>query len=558
MCLKKQILFVLTNQISNDTTIFFEDNPANRYRQSILLLLKKENETRAGEFIKVYLELLTNSEVEILSVQLVLQLYRRWLKYPLIIEDIKLLIKKLGAKIPNQHFWGSIIEHSALDKPTRPLQLARLHLLIQAIKAGAIVKQEFCSYGIVIKTLLKLPIDPSEQELLKRGFVKENAHYYRCMFFLVRQLINLDVDKLALGEILNIHFSKTYNPIIWSEKTKQMFQNLARRLPIDYLSHLSQLDLKKIQFLYQYQPLLFENLKYNFKEEPNLKNIVHDLFQNFMISRSFLHNFIKNFITEKEEKWFIMELQGKNLRHDSQLPFKLTQKGAHFFRCMPEDIGLTVTRSLIYSQVFILTSNKAFSLAVATCIRNIDESEYWIETMAILHKKGLESGDVGEVMDYLNQIVFVEGKSVDIKNKRIGNLKSDIEQWHEDLYSELFRKKIRIRKLPSALIPDFKILHNDLEYNIIQLKRNIELYSEGENLGHCVYTYQEYCLQNKAFIFSLQCNFPNKPNSRLITIELNDKKQIIQARGKFNRSTTKDERSIIQIWANENNLTLNF
>ena len=95
MCLKKQILFVLTNQISNDTTIFFEDNPANRYRQSILLLLKKENESRAGEFIKVYLELLTNSEVEILSVQLVVQLYRRWLKYPLIIEDIKLLIKKM-------------------------------------------------------------------------------------------------------------------------------------------------------------------------------------------------------------------------------------------------------------------------------------------------------------------------------------------------------------------------------------------------------------------------------------------------------------------------------
>jgi hypothetical protein len=558
MCLKKQILFVLTNQISNDTTIFFEDNPANRYRQSILLLLKKENETSAGEFIKVYLELLTNSEIEILSVQLVVQLYRRWLKYPLIIEDIKLLIKKLGAKIPNLHFWGSIIEHSALDKPTRPLQLARLHLLIQAIRAGAIVKHEFCSYGVVIKTLLKLPINPSEQELLKRGFVKDNAHYYRCMFFLVRQLINLEVDKLALGEILNIHFSKTYNPIIWSENTKQMFQILERQLPTDYLIHLSQLELQKIHFLYLNQPFLFEDLKFNLSHEPNLKNFIYDLFQNFIISRTFLHGFIKNYLTEKEEEWFVLELTGKNLVHATQLPFKLSKKAAHFFRCMPEDVGLTVTRSLIYAQIFTLTEDNPFALAVAYCLRNIRECDFWIETMTVLHKKGLESGDVGEFMDYINEIVFVQHTNIHLKNKSLENLKRDIEQWHQDIYSQEFRKKMRIRKLPSALIPEFKILHNDLEYNIIQLKRNVELYNEGENLGHCVYTYQEYCLQKKAYIFSLRCNFPEIPACRLITIELDDKKQIRQARGKYNRSTTHEERLIIQMWADENKLLVAF
>ena len=225
---------------------------------------------------------------------------------------------------------------------------------------------------------------------------------------------------------------------------------------------------------------------------------------------------------------------------------------------MPEDVGLTVTRSLIYAQIFTLTEDNPFALAVAYCLRNIRECDFWIETMTVLHKKGLESGDVGEFMDYINEIVFVQHTNIHLKNKSLENLKRDIEQWHQDIYSQEFRKKMRIRKLPSALIPEFKILHNDLEYSIIQLKRNVELYNEGENLGHCVYTYQEYCLQKKAYIFSLRCNFLEIPACRLITIELDDKKQIRQARGKYNRSTTHEERLIIQMWADENKLLVAF
>ena len=556
MSLKKQILEKFTEKKGFDFSIYNSENPVHRYLYSMFLLLKKENASRIDEFINLYVSVLKNTELKLLNIHHLILLYRKWLKYPLIFEDIKLTLRRLGSDVSDENFLALIIEHSVLDKPARNLHLARLNLLIYGVKEGMIKPHEFLLNGIVIKTLLKLSIHPNDQQLINKGFTKDSSNHYRCMFFVVRQLINLKVDKLTLVEIINIHFSKPEKPITWTENSKKFFQILESRLPADYLINLNQLDLRKIHFLYVHQPFLFEHFKFNLTLESNLKNIVDELFQNFMISRVFLHNYIKNFISELEKEWFVMELEGKSLRYDKQLPFKLTQKAAHFFRCMPEDIGLTVTRSLIYAQLFVLTSNHAFSLAVATCIRNISESEYWIESMTILYKKGLVSGDVNEIMDYINEVVFVRRTKIDIKNKSLGNLKRDIEQWHQQLNTIKLMKSVSNRKLPDASIPDFLVLNNDLVYSIKQIKRVDELYFEGKNLSHCVYSYKKYCIGKTSYIFSLRCYYLNTPESSLITIELNRYNKIVQARGKFNRSVTEEELSIIQMWADENNLLI--
>ena len=492
MCLKNQIIFVLSNQISNDSLKFIEDNSANRYRNSIFLILKKENSSKVDEFISLYIELLSNSEIEVLSLHLLVSLYRKWLIYPLIIEDIKLLLKRLDKRVPNQHFWSLIIENAALDKCTRSMQLARMYLIIHAIRSGMIRKQEFESYGIVIKTFLKLHINLNDQQWLKKGFGGDKIHFYRSMFFIVRNLIDNGIDKLTLAEIINIHFSKEDKKLEFSESIKAFFQVLESQLPKDYLFYLNPQNLQKIHFIYLNHPLLFDHLKFDSKQIPDLNNIVHKLFQNFMISRTFLHAYVKGYMNEKESNWFIMELTGKNLIYSDQLPFKMTRKAAHFFRCMSEDIGLTVTRSLIYAQMYSLIEDERFSLAVAYHIRNISDSNFWIETMSILYKKGLNSEGVNDVMDYINQVVLIQGIRIDIKNKNFENLKRDIEHWHIELYSQKLNKKTGLRKLPDAKLAEFLIMHNDIVYSIIQLKRLNELYVEGKSLKHCVYSYRNF------------------------------------------------------------------
>ena len=90
----------------------------------------------------------------------------------------------------------------------------------------------------------------------------------------------------------------------------------------------------------------------------------------------------------------------------------------------------------------------------------------------------------------------------------------------------------------------------------MQLKKLGELFIEGSNLKHCVFSYKNYCLKKESYIFSLMQINVDKSFTSLVTIELNSNKKIIQARGKFNRDATADELMIIQSWAKENSLLI--
>ena len=169
--------------------------------------------------------------------------------------------------------------------------------------------------------------------------------------------------------------------------------------------------------------------------------------------------------------------------------------------------------------------------------------------MAILHKNGLSSRYVTEVMDYIGHKVFVERVQLDIKHKKISNLLTDINHWHRQLNEASLQKKLN-RRLPDAGIEDRKIEFNGYEYEIAQIRKMIDLYEEGKELHHCVYTYAGRCMQRRSFIFSLRFIGHEEAKTPLITIELRGK-QIVQAKGKYNRKPTDIERELIQIWAKE-------
>ena len=157
-------------------------------------------------------------------------------------------------------------------------------------------------------------------------------------------------------------------------------------------------------------------------------------------------------------------------------------------------------------------------------------------------------------MDYINEKVFVRGEIIDLKHKKLENLKREIEAWHEQLRAQTLLRRIGTRKLPDAEIPEFIILIDDSVYAVKQLKRTNELFDEGSSLSHCVYTYRKYCMRKETFIFSLRRFDLNSPEIPLITIELDRFSRIHQAKGKFNRQATDEEKSIIRMWALENKL----
>ena len=541
MYLKDEICILLDKRLNEETSFDDANSPSKRYVDALWVLLKNENHTKKLDFIRLYISMLNHTNLEVFKVNFVVTLYNKWINHPRVFEDIDLIIKRIKLKNINQEFLILVIENLMLDKPNRTLHNARLYLLIHGINAGMINEKELISSGLLIKAVLTLTINSNDQTLLIKRFNSVPNHYYRCMFFLVRSLLDNKVDKLSLSEIIRIHFSQTGNSLEWNAHTKQFFGVLVNIFSNDILLYLKNYEIKKIYFLYSYQSILFERLRIEGLRELNIKNVVNVLFQNFMFSRSFLYSFVFDRLSIQERKWFEFELTNNNIVNAENLPFKLTKKAAHVFRCMHEDVGLSVTRTLVYAQIFSIIENKPFALAVAHCIRNLADSSYWIESMVLLYNKGLASGDVREVMDYMHEIVFIQCTPLVLKNKSLDNLFRDIEQWHLMLSIQEYQKSIPKKKLPGAEIPKYQICYNEKNYVILQLKKLKELFNEGKDLNHCVYSYKDFCMKEESYIFSLRLKNIGQSQTALITIELDRNKTIIQARGKFNRAATEEE-----------------
>jgi hypothetical protein len=173
--------------------------------------------------------------------------------------------------------------------------------------------------------------------------------------------------------------------------------------------------------------------------------------------------------------------------------------------------------------------------------------------MTVLNKKGLTSQYVTEVMDYIGHRVFEERATIDFKRKKIQNLINDVHQWHRELNEASLSKKYR-QRMPDAGIDDLKIEIFGAEYEISQIRKVIDLYHEGKELQHCVFTYKAHCFRRRCYIFSLKALNEEEQKTSLITIELRGTK-IVQAKGKHNRQPNDLERDIIRIWAKERALS---
>ena len=83
------------------------------------------------------------------------------------------------------------------------------------------------------------------------------------------------------------------------------------------------------------------------------------------------------------------------------------------------------------------------------------------------------------------------------------------------------------------------------EYQIVIPQGVNDIVAEGSALCHCVKGYAERHMEGKTTIlFMRRCN---RPNTRLITIEINGK-TIVQNRGMKNRAPTKEEQAFIDKW----------
>jgi len=259
------------------------------------------------------------------------------------------------------------------------------------------------------------------------------------------------------------------------------------------------------------------------------------------------------------------------MRTFDNLPFPLTKKEAHLFLQAP--IEFDFNKAIYYGKLIQHTNLNNIKEFIKTKIfesehyKNID---FWVDVVKYLSSFSmLDKNMFGIIIDYINEIKYTkriiiknglrtltrpEKPNFSIKNRNINKLIEDVENWHKKL------KKIhKINNSWEAFkISDFEYItgkeKNKKIYRINQLLTTKQLFNEGNILNHCVVSYAGSCKRGNTSIFSMTVEDYIGNIKNILTIEVNNYNNVVQVRGKNNRSANNYEKGIIKRWTLKNKI----
>ena len=198
-----------------------------------------------------------------------------------------------------------------------------------------------------------------------------------------------------------------------------------------------------------------------------------------------------------------------------------------------------------------------------------EDEEFWDTVIAWFCKQHMfDMNNVRPLVDYINhrrtrEIAMKDAgnlpddhKMFSMKGRTAEALVRDMLEWHDALNQE---RKIKASKFEASGVAQdarYSIEYRDhgktkyRHWDFNEIHTSKDLAAEGKAMSHCVSSYGYSISKGRVSIWSLKLE-----GDRAITIEVvNSTKRIVQARGKYNRKTTKAEDSIIEHWANKNGL----
>lgn len=218
---------------------------------------------------------------------------------------------------------------------------------------------------------------------------------------------------------------------------------------------------------------------------------------------------------------------------------------------------LTVKKDISYSTVTELIKDFAGESAVRVAQKikqhnlNITHTfNYVRKNTFVSTKHGKDSFDYERTaIMWTDYLTFAQELKYDLTRDDV-IFPKDLEKAHGQANANITVKKDE--KAFEKYKKRYEKLQNLYEYSdgtyCIVIPRGInDIIEEGKILHHCVKGYASRHIEGKTTIlFMRRCN---RPNTRLITIEVNDSgKRIIQNRGECNRSLTKDEQAFVDEW----------
>lgn len=545
---KSELIRLIQIYLRNELVESKSNQGVERYFHSFLLLLRLEEKKVIQEFLLACIPLLQRKRIPFFSLNTFIKLYEKWKFYPSVLRDVQQVALRVQKVNLSEDFYMMLIRISGNDQHVLHCQEARLTLLTCAINNGLLDVNDLNTNHSLIHALLTCNVPKEHVLLLRSNLQNDKEHAYWAVFSHIRRMKQEGVNPLDIQQMIRIHFYHVIKQIEFNDEYVAFMDILYHKLPANFMSVLYFHEVNKLYFIFKNNPKLFTNWQPEIGDKLDASKLIQSLFREFIVSSAFIKNFCTQNIFRHELEWFAHVLKGNNIVTAKNLPLTISRKAAHIFRCLDE-ANYTVSRGLIFSAMQAEVNDTFFSRQVLLGLRDETQAAFWVKTMSILHRNGLTPRYVIEVMDYIAHKVYVEGVQLDLKRKKIANLLADVQVWHRQVNELKIRRSIR-KNLPNAGVDDHVLEFEGRMYEISQIRKEIDLYEEGQHLSHCVYTYKGSCYNGRCYIFSLRKLEDEEQKKPLITIELRNK-QVVQAKGKFNRLPDETETQIIRLWAKE-------
>lgn len=267
---------------------------------------------------------------------------------------------------------------------------------------------------------------------------------------------------------------------------------------------------------------------------------------------------------------FIKIINGKSIRKIEEMPLQYSKKQADIMlHRIPSFLKLkcgVFKEGWYFSKLLSINNNEHFFLDFYHGLRLdykiniffIRDFDYWKDVYLFLtqnepqietyNRNALGHISIRDILDYLTYKKYTQLKAVQIKKRSLKKLCGIVQNW--DFFSHKYLSKpVKTISWQNESTEEWISNVSNVKYKINEITDSDMLFQEAVTLKHCVYSYLNDCISKRIRIFSLKTWYKSN-YKHSVTIELKDK-QIIQARGKYNRRTVKEESMILNEWAKD-------
>jgi hypothetical protein len=270
----------------------------------------------------------------------------------------------------------------------------------------------------------------------------------------------------------------------------------------------------------------------------------------------------------RQQNWFRLVGSGQSIRDAPDLPLALTRSMTHHFLHTPP--GFDVMSAFRRAWVLGLggTEDLARALLATRLCTDFAGTDFWETVLRWLTEHpNVSPARCGPLIEYIHNqrfvptvpVPFVPGHprfvpaqpNLCMKGRTPESLLRAVGEWQ--------RQQLRARYpasswKPSGLPPLVTVVPDAVgvshTYAITELISVAELDEEGKALNHCVGGYAGACRSGEVSIWSLTVRDAFGRFERLLTLEVRTfRREIVQARGRYNRLPHPEEVPVLARWA---------